>query len=180
MTVLLKKVAYTATSLPASAGSKACRMVAALFWMRCAGRPNPGDSLLATAGPGCDVTEGVVARVDPECLAHDVGRGLGLELGQGPVLEALVEEGVSDLMSERLDALGAGVVGLDPDAVLAVRTVAVSGTAELMILDRKANAIRPPSRAGHSARRCHHHRYGRTPSGAPPHRSERRRRPART
>ena len=77
-------------------------------------RLDPGDGLLAATGPRCDVPEGVVARVDPERLTDHVRCGLGLQLGQRPVVVALVEEGMSDLVSEGLDPLGRGVSGPRP------------------------------------------------------------------
>src|SRR5664279_3010792 len=56
--------------------------------------PNAGDGQLAAAGPRGDVAERVGAAVQPEDLADDVGGGLCFELGQGPVAEPLVEQGV--------------------------------------------------------------------------------------
>src|SRR5579875_3864107 len=97
------------------------------------------DGLLAASGPGCDVAEGVVAAFDPERLAYDICRGLCFQFCKRPVLEVLVQQGVRDLVGERLYALGGGVAGLDSDAVLAVVAVAVGGAAELVVFDAKAD-----------------------------------------
>jgi len=65
----------------------------------------PSDGLVATTGPGCDVPEGLVARVESECLEDHVGRGLCFQLGKRSVVVLLVEQCVADFVRQRLDPL---------------------------------------------------------------------------
>ena len=61
----VEQAAYAACS-STLVGSKARRIVAALFWDALARSFDPSDGLLAATGPRCDVAEGVVARVESE------------------------------------------------------------------------------------------------------------------
>ena len=66
---------------------------------------DPGDGLLATSGPARDVPEGLVARVETECLANHVGRGLSLQFSECSVVKLLVEQCVADFVRQRLHSL---------------------------------------------------------------------------
>ena len=60
-----------------------------------AGCPDCRDCLLTVTGPGRDVPEGILTRVDPKSFTDDVSRGLSFELGKRPVVAIFVEQGVS-------------------------------------------------------------------------------------
>jgi hypothetical protein len=62
-----------------------------------AGRLDASGRFVTATSPVGDVPEGVVARVEPEGLADDVGGGLGFKLSETPILEVLVEDRGSSL-----------------------------------------------------------------------------------
>ncbi len=73
--------------------------------------------MVAAASPGADVPEAVVTTVDPERCADGKGNGLGFKFGECPVLEALMQDGVSQLVRQGLDLLQLVVANLDTDAL---------------------------------------------------------------
>ncbi len=76
-------------------------------------------------------------------MADDVRDGLGLQLGAlaSELLPVGVEDGVGQLVSQRLHLLALVVANLDADAAKAVVTVAVHLTREVVLLHAEAERV---------------------------------------
>ena len=101
-------------------------------------RADPGHGLRSTTGPARHVAERVVTGVQSEGTAHDIGGGLGLQLGQRPVGMLFVQQGVRQLVGQGLDLLGRPVAGLDPDATEGVGAVTVGAAGKFRVFDHVA------------------------------------------
>ena len=77
----------------------------------------------------------------PRAATDDVHGGLGLELGERPVVAILVEQGVGKLVGEGLHPLDRRVPDFYPDAAFGVRAVAVEGPVEPVVLDHEAERL---------------------------------------
>ena len=72
-------------------------------------------------------------------MADDVCRGLSLQLGKRSVVVALVEQGMGQLVCERLHPLRRCVGRLDSYAVISVTAVTIRATIEFVVLDRETD-----------------------------------------
>jgi len=106
-----------------------------------AGSLDASDGSVTTASPCGDVPERVVTGLESERLTDDVCRGLRLQLGQLAIGVLLVEQGVGQLVGQRLHALCRGVGDLDPDAVLQVAAITIGPTGEVVVLDGESDGV---------------------------------------